>query len=162
VQRSRCPLARILHAAWSADEDPQQTAAKESMDNAIESVALAMERRLTWISTLSHVAMSTGLLGTVWGLVNSFLVIAQGGEAPPPHELAAGVSMALVTTIFGLLTAVPGLLAHGVLQPMSNGLLHRLQETARNLFQQYYLVTTANVPVAADQDSSSEAEQEED
>ena len=135
IEASKSPLASVLHAGIQAmRKEPDPNLAVEAMDLARERVALAMERRLTWINTLSHVAMSAGLLGTVWGLVGSFTVIASGGEAPPPHELAAGVSMALVTTIFGLMTALPGLFMHGVLQPASNSVLYQLDETSRELF----------------------------
>jgi biopolymer transport protein ExbB len=135
---SNAPLARVVRAGFEACRRGQSRAeAGASLDRALEGVALGMERRLTWINTLAHVALSTGLLGTVCGLVNSFTVIARGGDAPAPHELAAGVSMALVTTIFGLFTAIPGLLAHGVLQPRSNRLLHELEETSHRALEAY-------------------------
>ncbi len=135
---SNAPLAHVVRAGFEACRRGQAGAeVGASLDRALEGVALGMERRLTWINTLAHVALSTGLLGTVCGLVNSFTVIARGGEAPAPHELAAGVSMALVTTIFGLFTAIPGLLAHGVLQPRSNRLLHELEETSHRALEAY-------------------------
>ena len=66
-----------------------------------------IERRLSYLNLSSQTNMLVGLLGTVWGLVNSFITISQANVAPPPKELAAGVSQALMTTIVGLLVAIP-------------------------------------------------------
>ena len=151
LETSNAPLARVFRAGFEACCKGQSRAdAAAAAGSACEGIALAMERRLTWISTLAHVSMSTGLLGTVWGLVGSFTVIADGGEAPPPHELAAGVSMALVTTIYGLFTAIPGLFAHGLLQPMSNGLLHNLEETSHAMLEECSQLLDVPVSSAAD------------
>lgn len=66
-----------------------------------------IERRLSYLNLSSQTNMLVGLLGTVWGLVNSFITISQANVAPPPKDLAAGVSQALMTTIVGLLVAIP-------------------------------------------------------
>lgn len=120
-------LARAVRAGLAAGSDEEAAA---RVEEACEEVALAMDRRLSWIGTCSNAAMSIGLLGTVWGLVLSFTTIARSGQAPPPNELAEGVSMALVTTIFGLLTAIPGIFACGVLRPRGNRLLYDLERTS--------------------------------
>ncbi len=147
VMNSRSPLAQTLQAGVAAylDRKPLNDV-ETAVGDACESLTLSMERRISWITSLAHVAMSTGLLGTVWGLVLSFTVIATSGEAPRADELAGGVSMALVTTIFGLLTAIPGLFAVGVLRPLNNRRMFELERytlaVVRELFVPAVRVTS--------------------
>ncbi len=77
--------------------------------------SLALERlenRLRWLLILSHVATLVGLLGTVTGLVAAFQQIDTGNGQVQPADLAGGIWEALLTTVFGLVIAVPGTLAH--------------------------------------------------
>jgi len=110
AERDGSDLARIARLGFDA---AARGATKEQLEEelglACEDVELAHDRRLGLLNMLAQVNMLVGLLGTVWGLVGSFLVISQTNVAPPPRDLAAGVSQALVTTIWGLLLAIPAL-----------------------------------------------------
>jgi len=139
AKSSSSPLARVVRAGLQACQQGSPLPAVESeLERACEDISISMDRRLGWIVTLAHVAMTVGLLGTVCGLVGSFTVIGQKGEAPPPNELAEGVSMALATTIIGLLTAIPALMAHGYLRTASNRLLYQLHGVALDSTRSFF------------------------
>jgi biopolymer transport protein ExbB len=57
-----------------------------------------------------------GLLGTVQGMIASFMVIASSNTAPKPSQLAQGISMALYTTLVGLYIAIPAVAAFNILR----------------------------------------------
>jgi biopolymer transport protein ExbB len=77
------------------------------------SLALApLETRLRWLSMLGQLAPMLGLLGTVTGLVEAFHQVERLGGQVQPSDLASGIWEALLTTIFGLVIALPCLTAH--------------------------------------------------
>ena len=87
-----------------------------------------IERNLSMIGTLASVAPLLGLLGTVSGMITTFLVIAQLGTGNA-RPLAGGISEALVATQAGLLVAIPGLFASVALRRRATKLSNRLDET---------------------------------
>jgi len=82
----------------------------ESMEKSLEEMgdeeAVKLHQKIGWLSVISNVAPMMGLLGTVMGMVGAFRVIATS-KNPDPSELANGISMALLTTLFGLIVAIP-------------------------------------------------------
>jgi biopolymer transport protein ExbB len=87
-----------------------------------------IERNLSMIGVLASVAPLLGLLGTVSGMITTFLVIAQLGTGNA-RPLAGGISEALVATQAGLLVAIPGLFASVALRRRATKLSHRLDQT---------------------------------
>jgi biopolymer transport protein ExbB len=83
-------------------------AAEQTMNDAAEEEVMRLEHRLSYLGTIASVSPMVGLLGTVWGMIDAFSVIARGGP-PQASELAGGISLALVTTQIGLLIAIPAL-----------------------------------------------------
>ncbi len=80
-----------------------QTAVREMEEE--ESVKLF--QKIGWLSLISATAPMMGLLGTVAGMFVTFGEIASAGGSVSPSELAGGIKLALVTTIFGLIVAIP-------------------------------------------------------
>ena len=85
--------------------------ALESMAETAEDEGMKIEHRLSYISLIAAISPMVGLLGTVHGMVESFQVIALAGATPKASELAAGISKALITTLVGLVLAIPAILA---------------------------------------------------
>jgi len=83
--------------------------AKQAMEDTAEEEVLRLEHRLSYIGTIASVAPMIGLLGTVYGMILAFSVIARGGP-PQADQLAGGISLALVTTQIGLMIAIPALI----------------------------------------------------
>ena len=69
--------------------------------------AMQLEHKISYVSLIGAIAPMFGLLGTVSGMVSAFTVIAQSATQPKHHELASGISQALVTTLIGLWIAIP-------------------------------------------------------
>ena len=77
---------------------------------------MLLEHKVSYVSLVGAIAPMLGLLGTVSGMVGSFQVIAQSATAPKPAELAGGISQALVTTLIGLMIAIPATAAFSMLK----------------------------------------------
>ncbi len=137
-----CPLASATRSGIAALESgsglPQ---AEAEITKTCDGQAIVLDRRTGLLATCSHVAMMLGLLGTVCGLVASFMVISQEGPAPAPHKLAEGVSMALCTTIIGLITAIVGLFCHGYVRAAGDRILFEVEEKAVSLVRAYHRVS---------------------
>lgn len=90
--------------------------AVEGMQEAGEDASMALEHRLSYISMIGTIAPMMGLIGTVQGMISCFDAIAQPTVSLRPWQQAEGVSMALVTTLIGLVLAVPAMVFHGIIR----------------------------------------------
>ncbi|MFA1562798.1 MotA/TolQ/ExbB proton channel family protein [Aliivibrio fischeri] len=93
--------------------------------SAIHSVRL-LTRRIVAISTFANVATLLGLLGTIMGLIQSFATVAENSQGNS-SILSASVSVAMNTTAFGLMVAIPLLLIYLFIENTSNKALESLQ-----------------------------------
>ena len=91
-----------------------------------------MERFLTLIKLISAVAPLFGLLGTVIGMIETFQAITLFG-AGDPTIMAAGISTALMTTVLGLVVAIPTLLLHAFVAGASKSVIHVLEEQSAGI-----------------------------
>ena len=111
------PVARVV-VAGLAERDGTPQEIDEAMEEAAHDEMPQVERHLRWLSTLAQVSTLLGLLGTVTGLVRAFQVIltkTAGGSPVNPGDLAGGVWEALITTVAGLIIAIPTILAYNSL-----------------------------------------------
>ncbi len=88
----------------------------EAMQEVGEEENMKLEHRLSYIALIGTISPMVGLLGTVDGMVQSFRVIATSPTQPRPSQLAEGISMALVTTLIGLLIAIPAIGIYNILR----------------------------------------------
>jgi len=91
-----------------------------------ESVSI-LETRLHWLSIIGILAPMLGLLGTVAGLVEAFNMIEKAGGQVQPKDLASGIWAALLTTVFGLVVALPALAVYHLLENRVNTILLQCQ-----------------------------------
>ena len=84
-------------------------------------------RNITLIQVISVVAPLLGLLGTVIGMITTFQAITLFG-AGDPKTMAGGISQALVTTVLGLVVAIPTTLLHSIVATQARSLLHVIEE----------------------------------
>jgi biopolymer transport protein ExbB len=89
-----------------------------------------MEARTGYLAMLGNAAMLSGLLGTVNGLIGSFEAVAHVSPADKATILAASISEAMNCTLFGLLTAIPCLVAFSVLMGRTQALINDVNETS--------------------------------
>jgi biopolymer transport protein ExbB len=89
-----------------------------------------MEARTGYLAMLGNAAMLSGLLGTVNGLIGSFEAVAHVSPADKATILAASISEAMNCTLFGLLVAIPCLVAFSVLMGRTQALINDVNETS--------------------------------
>lgn len=122
------PLGRVLKVR---DDHPNaDTEALElHLTEAILGEVPKLSRNLTIIKIISVVAPLMGLLGTVTGMINTFQAITLFGTGDP-KLMAGGISTALVTTVLGLVVAIPMTLLYAMLNTRSKNIVYILQEQA--------------------------------
>jgi len=86
-----------------------------------------MERRLNWLSIIGHLSPILGLLGPVAGLIEAFHQIEVVGGQVRPGDLAAGIWKALLTTVFGLVIALPTLGVYYLLEHRAGAMALKAQ-----------------------------------
>ena len=98
-----------------------------AMDESMVDITPPLEKRTHYLATFANLATLLGLLGTVSGLIHAFGAVATVNPADKANLLAASISEAMNCTAFGLMTAVPILLAHAFLQTKTSELLASLE-----------------------------------
>jgi len=129
------PLGRVL-AAYESNRD----ADTETIELKLSEAALKEMPRLTkgllFIKVISVVAPLMGLLGTVTGMIKTFQVITLYG-AGDPKMMAGGISQALMTTVLGLVVAIPMVLLHTIVSGQSRKVINILQSQSAGLVAQH-------------------------
>ena len=104
---------------------------RDNLESKIEEKALevkySLEKNLTMLGTIASISPLLGLLGTVVGMITAFTGLSETSGANP-DLLASGISQALITTAFGLMIAVPGLVLHKYFEQKITYLLISLQK----------------------------------
>jgi biopolymer transport protein ExbB len=108
-------VARVLAAGMGRLSRGYEEAV-EGMQEAGEDENMSLEHRLSYVALIGTIAPMMGLMGTVQGMISSFDVIATSAVAPKPSQLADGISTALVTTLIGLMLAIPAMVFYGILK----------------------------------------------
>jgi len=104
---------------------------QNAVDEASLSVIPKLGQRTPWLAVLANVATLTGLLGTIFGLIVAFKavgdpkVMAAGGGTT---MLANGIAIAMLTTLWGLIVAIPGLLVYTLLNTKTQAILDDIDE----------------------------------
>lgn len=86
-----------------------------------------LERRTQYLATLANVATLLGLLGTIIGLIAAFTAVANADPAEKATLLSQSISVAMNTTAFGLMSAIPLLMAHAMLQTKTTEIVDGLE-----------------------------------
>lgn len=124
----------------AVDPRVNEATLRQAFELAGRVAAHRLERYLNALATVASAAPLLGLLGTVIGMIEIFG--SQGGSstAGNPAQLAQGISIALYNTAFGLMVAIPSLMAHRYFRGRVNDYLHDLETGAERLLQ--HLVRT--------------------
>jgi len=121
------PLPAILKAGLE-----RFRSRKEEVVSAMEDVALEVtpkiQKRTPYLAVAANIATLLGLLGTIFGLIIAFRAIHGAAPGEKALELARGISIAMYTTAYGLITAIPCLLFQAILQTKANRLLDEIDE----------------------------------
>ena len=127
------PMGRILKSgllkAGKRDKDIEQ-----AMQEGILREVPLLKVRINYLSMFANVATLLGLLGTIVGLIAAFAGVAGAGAAEKQTILAAGISVAMFTTAFGLIVSIPSLVGFYVLNNRSDSIIDKMDEKALALF----------------------------
>ena len=121
-------LGRMLAAAKESTDELLEA----KLDAAIVAERPGFERGVATLAVLAGIPTLLGLLGTVSGMIETFTVMSEHGSAEP-GLLAGGIAEALVTTEFGLVSAIPILLLHCAVKTKRDALFSHLEEAASTL-----------------------------
>lgn len=134
VEQSQAPLAPVLSfglersGAAASRQDVEL-----AMEEALMEVMPRLERRTPFIFVFANVATLLGLLGTIIGLIKAFTAVANVNPAEKADLLSASISVAMNTTAFGLIAAIPLLLLHAWLTTKTSELVDSLEMAAVKL-----------------------------
>ncbi len=125
------PLGRVL-GIYEANRGTDVETLELKLDEAIMGESARLEKLLWLVKVVSVVAPLMGLLGTVTGMIRTFQAITLFGTGDP-KMMASGISEALVTTMLGLMVAIPLVLLHALVSNVSKGVVEVLEEQAAGL-----------------------------
>jgi len=128
------PLPRILRAGIDAAMEgaPAQPGYERAIQNAVDEEALAVipsvQKRTHYLSMIANVSTLMGLLGTILGLMQAFQAVAGADPSQKAALLARGISMAMNTTAYGLIVAIPCMACYAFLQSKSGKIVDEIDE----------------------------------
>ncbi|MDD5291814.1 MAG: MotA/TolQ/ExbB proton channel family protein [Candidatus Omnitrophica bacterium] len=131
----KSPISRILKAGIIKYNDSREEI-KEAMGDAALYEIPKLEKNLTALATIAHISPLLGLLGTVTGLVRCFQTIQlKASSAVPvnPGDLAGGIWEALITTVAGLMVAIPMFVIYNYLVSAVNNFILDMERSATEL-----------------------------
>lgn len=138
-------VARVL-AAGLSKLNRGYSEAVEGMQEVGEEETMEMEHRLSYLALIASIGPMIGLMGTVYGMIESFRVIANSPTQPKPSELADGISTALFTTLEGLMVAIPAMIAYSILKNRMNRYVLEVGMVSEGLMSRFSSVGKSSKP----------------
>jgi len=127
-----CSTNKSLLASVLRNGLKRANQSKEQIQDALESSMLEaiphVEKRLGYLSLIANVSTLLGLLGTIYGLIQSFAAVAQADPASKAELLALGISKAMNTTAFGLISAISIMVVHQILTTKSEKIIADMEQ----------------------------------
>ncbi len=131
-EKHNSPLSRVIKVGL-LHHDRSRENIKEAMEIQISEEIPQLEKFLGILATLSAVSPLLGLLGTVSGMVRVFSAIEEAGGQVDPGTLAGGIWEALLTTVLGLLVAIPSLIAYNYFTSRLRSIVGEMELASGNL-----------------------------
>ncbi|MCK4709338.1 MAG: MotA/TolQ/ExbB proton channel family protein, partial [Gammaproteobacteria bacterium] len=107
-----------------------------TVEESIMEAAPRLQKRTQYLAMFANIATLLGLLGTIIGLIKAFTAIAQVAPSMKAEILSASISVAMNTTAFGLIVAIPLLIFYTLLQTKTTEIMHSLEVAALHLVNQ--------------------------
>ncbi len=128
-------LGQMLHAGLG-EVDLGYGAVEKAMEDAAVQQSARLVRKIEYLTLISTVAPMLGLMGTVWGMILAFMEFERKAN-PQVSELAPGVYKALVTTLFGLIVAIPAISAFAYFRNRIDELVAQTALLAEHVFADF-------------------------
>lgn len=128
ARSSKAPIARIVAAGLARmQHSPRRDEIEYAMEEGVMEAVPRLEKRTAYIATLANIATLLGLLGTIMGLIAAFTAVANADPAEKANLLSQSISVAMNTTAFGLMAAIPLLLLHTSIQNKTTEIVDSLE-----------------------------------
>jgi biopolymer transport protein ExbB len=125
---SKAPISRMITAGVARMESAQRRDDIElAMEEGVMEATPRLEKRTPYLATLANIATLLGLLGTIIGLIAAFTAVADADPTEKASLLSKSISVAMNTTAFGLMSAIPLLLFHSLLQNKTMEIIDNLE-----------------------------------
>ncbi|MEN6490848.1 MAG: MotA/TolQ/ExbB proton channel family protein [Rectinema sp.] len=126
------PFSTLLKVGIENRNQPEYLQ-RELLKDAAAMESVNLERGMTTLGTISNISTLLGLLGTVTGTMKAFGVLGKFGAVSDPAALASGVAEALITTVGGLVVAIPVIMFYNYFASRINLILTRLETQVNGL-----------------------------
>jgi biopolymer transport protein ExbB len=128
AQTTKAPISRIIAAGIvRLQQTPRREEIEYAMEEGVMEALPRLEKRTQYLATLANVATLLGLLGTIIGLIAAFTAVANADPTEKATLLSQSISVAMNTTAFGLMSAIPLLMAHALLQTKTTEIVDGLE-----------------------------------
>lgn len=128
AKNSNAPITRMISAGVARmDVSKRRDDIELAMEEGVLEAVPRLERRTSYLATLANIATLLGLLGTIIGLIAAFTAVANADPTEKATLLSQSISVAMNTTAFGLMSAIPLLLFHAMLQTKTTEIIDSLE-----------------------------------
>ncbi|MBL4827309.1 MAG: MotA/TolQ/ExbB proton channel family protein [Spongiibacteraceae bacterium] len=128
ANNTKAPMGRIIGSGIARLSKSQRRDEIEyAMEEGVMEALPRLEKRTQYLATLANVATLLGLLGTIIGLIAAFTAVANADPSEKASLLSQSISVAMNTTAFGLISAIPLLLFHALLQTKTTEIIDSLE-----------------------------------
>lgn len=128
TSKSKAAIAQIMTYGLNRVRSARRREdVEQAMEESLMEVMPRLEKRTHYLATFANIATLLGLLGTIIGLINAFTAVSSANPAEKADLLSASISVAMNTTAFGLIVAIPLLLMHTLLQTKTTEIIDSLE-----------------------------------
>lgn len=128
TSKSKAAIAQIMTYGLNRVRSARRREdVEQAMEESLMEVMPRLEKRTHYLATFANIATLLGLLGTIVGLISAFTAVASANPAEKADLLSASISVAMNTTAFGLIVAIPLLVVHTVLQTKTTEIIDSLE-----------------------------------
>ena len=122
------PIARIIASGIARmAQSPRRDDIELAMEEGVMEAMPRLEKRTAYLATLANISTLLGLWGTIIGLIQAFTAVASADPAEKAALLSSSIAVAMNTTAFGLVAAIPLLLIHSMLQSKTTEIIDSLE-----------------------------------
>jgi len=128
VSKDKSTISKMLGMGLSRQSGVRRREDMEiAMEESMMEIIPQLEKRTPYVALLSNIATLLGLLGTIMGLIQAFTAVANANPAEKADLLSASISVAMNTTAFGLMSAIPLLLFHAKISSTTGQIVDSLE-----------------------------------
>jgi biopolymer transport protein ExbB/TolQ len=128
AESSNAPVARIIAAGVARLPHTQRREDVEyAMEEGVMEAVPRLEKRTQYLATLANIATLLGLVGTVVGLISAFAAVGSANASEKSAMLSSAIAEAMNCTAFGLISAIPLLILHALLQTKTTEIIDSLE-----------------------------------